>query len=78
MTGWRAYARQRIEPLKSLTLGCWLGLVGFLIGGLTQYNWGDAEVALVWWATVGLMMRVASGVEARDSRAVSATQAPRS
>ena len=63
MTGRRAYARQRTEPLKSLSLGCWLGLVGFLIGGLTQYNWGDAEVALVWWATVGLMMRIASGVE---------------
>ena len=78
MAGWRAYAGQRTEPLKSLTLGCWLGLVGFLIGGLTQYNWGDAEVALVWWATVGLMMRVASGVEERDSRAVSATEAPRS
>ena len=78
MTGWRAYVRQRTEPLKSLILGCWLGLVGFLIGGLTQYNWGDAEVALVWWATVGLMMRVASGVEERDSRAVSAIAAPRS
>ena len=78
MTGWRAYARQRTEPLKSLTLGCWLGLVGFLIGGLTQYNWGDAEVALVWWATVGLMMRVASGVEGREARAGSATAAPRS
>ena len=78
MTGWRAYARQRTEPLQSLTLGCWLGLVGFLIGGLTQYNWGDAEVALVWWATVGLMLRVASGVEGGDSRAVSATAAPRS
>lgn len=78
MTGWRAYARQRTEPLKSLTLGCWLGLVGFLIGGLTQYNWGDAEVALVWWATVGLMMRVARGVEGRDSRAASATAVPRS
>ena len=64
--GWRAYARQRAEPLKSLTLGCWLGMVGFLIGGLTQYNWGDAEVALVWWATVGLMLRVSDCVEGTD------------
>lgn len=76
MTGWRAYTRQRTEPLKSLILGCWLGLVGFLIGGLTQYNWGDAEVALVWWATVGLMMRIASLVEETDSRAVSEVAAP--
>lgn len=76
MTGWRAYMRQRTEPLKSLTLGCWLGLVGFLIGGLTQYNWGDAEVALVWWATVGLMMRIASLGEETGSRAVSEAAAP--
>ncbi len=74
MTGWRAYARQRTEPLKSLVLGGWLGLVGFLIGGLTQYNWGDAEVGLVWWATVGLVMRVASGVEGRDARVIAAPQ----
>ena len=76
MTGWRAYVRQRTEPLKSLTLGCWLGLVGFLIGGLTQYNWGDAEVALVWWATVGLMLRIASLVEGTDSRTGSEAAAP--
>ena len=74
--GWRAYARQRTEPLKSLTLGCWLGMVGFLIGGLTQYNWGDAEVALVWWATVGLMMRVSNFVEGTEKRALSETSAP--
>ena len=74
--GWRAYARQRAEPLKSLTLGCWLGLVGFLIGGLTQYNWGDAEVALVWWAIVGLMMRVSNFVEETEKRALSETAAP--
>lgn len=76
MTSWHAYTRQRTEPLRSLTLGCWLGLVGFLIGGLTQYNWGDAEVGLVWWATVGLMMRIASLVEERDSPAVSEAAAP--
>ncbi len=76
MMGWRAYVKQRNEPLKSLTLGCWLGLVGFLIGGLTQYNWGDAEVVLVWWATVGLMMRLASGVEGLGSGAGSGAEAP--
>lgn len=55
--GWRAVAAQRGEPLRSLSWGVWLGLVGFLIGGLTQYNLGDAEVALVWWASVGLLLR---------------------
>ena len=56
--GWRAVAGQRTEPLRSLSWGVWLGLVGFLLGGLTQYNLGDAEVALVWWASVGLLLRI--------------------
>ena len=58
--GWRAVAGQRDEPLRSLSWGVWLGLVGFLLGGLTQYNLGDAEVALVWWASVGLLLRIAT------------------
>ena len=58
--GWRAAAAQRDEPLRSLSWGVWLGLVGFLLGGLTQYNLGDAEVALVWWASVGLLLRIAT------------------
>lgn len=56
--GWRAVAGQRTEPLRSLSWGVWLGLVGFLLGGLTQHNLGDAEVALVWWASVGLLLRI--------------------
>ena len=56
--GWRAVVVQRDGPLHGPSLGVWLGLVGFLLGGLTQYNWGDAEVALVWWANVGLLMRI--------------------
>ena len=56
--GWRAVAAQRDEPLRGLSWGVWLGLVGFLIGGLTQYNLGDAEVAMVWWAGVGLLLRI--------------------
>lgn len=56
--GWRAVAGQRTEPLRSLSWGVWLGLVGFLLGGLTQYNLGDAEVAMVWWASIGLLLRI--------------------
>ena len=56
--GWRAATTQHDEPLRSLSWGVWLGLVGFLIGGLAQYNLGDAEVALVWWASVGLLLRI--------------------
>jgi len=58
--GWFAYQRlpAEEEPLRSLTLGGFLSIIGFLIGGLTQYNFGDAEVVLVTWATVGVLARV--------------------
>lgn len=67
--GWQAVAAQRAEPLHSLSWGVWLGLVGFLLGGLTQYNLGDAEVALVWWASVGLLLRTATFAGPRSTEA---------
>ncbi len=60
--GWRAYQRlpSAAEHLRTLALGGTAGIEGFLIGGLTQYNFGDAEVAIVMWAMVGVLMRVAT------------------
>lgn len=75
--GWRAVTAQRGAPLHSLSLGLWLGLVGFLVGGLTQYNWGDAEVALVWWACVGLLMRLLTLGGSVPARHLSAESPPR-
>ncbi len=58
--GWRTYRRLPEEEghLRILALGVFLSILGFLIGGLTQYNFGDAEVVLVMWAMVGVLMRV--------------------
>lgn len=58
--GWRAYQRLSVddEALRTLALGGTLGIVGFLIGGFTQYNFGDAEVVIVMWGMTGLLMRV--------------------
>src|SRR2546426_1694130 len=57
--GWQAYclSPREAEPLRSLALGGTLGVLAFLLGGLTQYNFGDAEVVIVFWATAGLVMR---------------------
>jgi O-antigen ligase len=57
--GWQAYRLlpRGAEPLRSLALGSTLGVLGFLLGGLTQYNFGDAEVVIVFWATTGLALR---------------------
>jgi O-antigen ligase len=57
--GWQAYHLFPVEaePLRSLALGGTLGVFAFLLGGLTQYNFGDAEVVIIFWATAGLVMR---------------------
>ena len=58
--GWQAYhaLAPEQEPLRSLTLGSTVSIVGFLVGGLTQYNFGDAEVVIVFWTIAGIIMRV--------------------
>jgi len=61
--GWQVYRRLSREPEKSLALGGFLGIIGFLIGGMTQYNFGDGEVVIVLWATVGLVLRMSRWVE---------------
>ena len=60
--GWRGYRAltPAEEPTRSVLLATLLAVVGFLVGGLTQYNFGDAEVAIFLWFTVGLVMRAAA------------------
>jgi len=56
--GWKTYRLlpPEEEPLRSLALGAMLSIIGFLIGGLTQHNFGDAEVVIVMWAMAGVMV----------------------
>ena len=58
--GMAAYRRLSSDggPARILVLGGLLSIVGFLVGGLTQYNFGDAEVVLVMWAMAGMVLRV--------------------
>jgi putative inorganic carbon (hco3(-)) transporter len=59
-TGWHAYQLlpPTAEPLRSFALGAWLSIIGFLIGGMTQHNFGDAEVVIVLWAVAGLTAKM--------------------
>jgi len=59
LRGYRAM-READEPTRSLALATTLAVVGFLVGGLTQYNFGDAEVVIYLWGTAGLVMRLAA------------------
>jgi len=44
--------------VRMTALGGCLALVGFLVGGLTQYSFGDTEVAMSMWATIAVLMRL--------------------
>jgi len=38
--------------------GAWAGVIGFLVGGLTQYTFGDAEVAIAMWIALAVLARL--------------------
>jgi hypothetical protein len=50
------------EAVRLTALGACLAIVGFLVGGLTQYSFGDTEVATGLWATLALLMRLRDAV----------------
>ena len=55
--GWAAVARAPTPGTWATAVGAWVGIVGFLVGGLTQYTFGDNEVALTMWVLLALLMR---------------------
>ena len=52
----------RTPGARMTALGGCLALIGFLVGGLTQYSFGDTEVATGMWATLAVLMRLRDGV----------------
>ena len=47
MIGARRRAPEEREEDRALALGCVAALVGFLVAGFFEYNFGDTEVLLV-------------------------------
>jgi len=52
---------------RALVLGSLVAIVGFLVAGLSEYNFGDSEVVMVAWALMALPWVVASA--SRDAPA---------
>jgi O-antigen ligase len=44
--------------LKSTAMGSLAAFIGFQINGLFEYNFGDAEIAMLLWLTVGMALAV--------------------
>lgn len=58
--GWRLVRRlgRAESPLWATAAGAWLGVVGFLVGGLTQDTFGDSECAMPMWFACAVLMVV--------------------
>lgn len=56
--GWRAQAYAADAEAWAAAAGAWAALVGFAVGGLTQYTFGDNEVAVAFWFALGLLARL--------------------
>jgi O-antigen ligase len=39
---------------RTLVVGSLVAIVGFLVGGLSEYNFGDSEVVMVAWCVMAL------------------------
>jgi O-antigen ligase len=50
--------RTASEPYQWATAaGAWVGIATFLLAGLTQYSFGDAEVVIGMWLAAAVLMR---------------------
>jgi O-antigen ligase/polysaccharide polymerase Wzy-like membrane protein len=56
--GFETVVRTRGRPAQATALGAWLALTAFLVGGLTQYTFGDNEVAIAMWSMLAVLMRL--------------------
>ena len=57
--GAEAIARAPDPARWAAAAGAWAGVIGFLVGGLTQYTFGDAEVAIAMWVALAILARLA-------------------
>jgi putative inorganic carbon (hco3(-)) transporter len=59
ITEWRTYRRLKDQWFSgSVALGALAVFVGFQVMGLTEWSFGDQEVAILLWITVGLSLAV--------------------
>ncbi|HEV7681036.1 MAG TPA: O-antigen ligase family protein [Pyrinomonadaceae bacterium] len=59
-TLWRALHRgSQLDWIeRGILLGALGGLVGFFTSGLVHYNWGDSEVAMIFYLVMGLALAI--------------------
>ncbi len=64
---WGVVRREKGNEIGALALGALAAFAGFLVNGMAEYNFGDHEIVLLMWTTVGLV-NAAVAVDFRWSR----------
>lgn len=70
---WRAYSGAADQWAAGLGLGVTAALVGFTIGSLVNYNFGDAEVLLLVLALVGCVVQQKTAENTKSRRGIHGT-----
>jgi O-antigen ligase len=56
---WRIYRKVRTDWFRgSVSLGALAVFVGFQMNGLTEWTFGDQEVVILFWITLGIALAV--------------------
>lgn len=67
---WRGLHRGDLDwPERGLLLGALGGTLGFLTAGTVHYNWGDSEVAELFFMLMGLSLAVLRNIPTTDTAA---------
>jgi len=62
---YRIYRTTNDTFLKAVVLGTLAAMVSFIIGGLTEYNYGDSEVLMLLYFLLGLSFAI-PGINLKD------------
>lgn len=59
---WRGFRQKGLEWFeRGVLLGAFGGTIGFLSSGLVHYNWGDSEVAMIFYLVMGFSLAILRG-----------------
>jgi membrane-associated protease RseP (regulator of RpoE activity) len=67
---WRKLKKNDLQWIdRGILLGAFGGTIGFLTSGLVHYNWGDSEVAMIFYLITGFSLCVIRNLPANNANA---------
>lgn len=66
---WRGFRQKELTWIeRGVLLGAFGGTIGFLTSSLVHYNWGDSEVAMIFYLIMGFSLAILRVINSRDSQ----------